>query len=82
MIGLIQFLSDAYVFIIVARVLLSWIQHNPNNPIIRFVYQMTEPPLLWIRRYVPSFGGLDISPMILIFAVIILEKIIIRILVL
>lgn len=81
MIRLVQFLSDAYVFIIIARVLLSWVRHNPYNPIIRFIYQVTEPPLLWIRRYVPNFGGLDISPMILIFAVIILEKIILRILV-
>jgi YggT family protein len=82
MIGLIQFLSDAYIFIIVGRVLLSWIRHNPSNPIIRVVYQVTDPPLVWIRRYIPAFGGLDISPMILIFAVIILEKIIIKILVL
>ena len=81
MIGFIRFLSDAYVFIVIVRVLLSWVRHNPYNPIIRFIYQITEPPLLLIRRYVPNFGGLDISPMILIFAVMILEKIVIRILV-
>jgi len=81
MIRLIQLLSDAYIFAIVARVLLSWIRHNPDNPIIRFLYQITDLPLAVIRKYVPTLGGLDISPMILIFAIIILEKIIIRILI-
>ena len=82
MVALIRFLSDAYIFVIFVRVILSWIRHDPYHPLIRIVYQITEPPLSWIRRYVPNFGGLDLSPMILIFAVILLEKIIIRILVL
>jgi len=82
MVALIRFLSDAYIFVIFVRVILSWIRHDPYHPLIRIVYQVTEPPLGWIRRYVPNFGGLDLSPMILIFAVILLEKIIIRILVL
>jgi YggT family protein len=81
MVALIHFLSDAYVFVIVIRVLLSWIRHNPDHPLIRIVYQITDPPLDLIRRYVPNFGGLDISPMILIFAIILIEKLIIRILV-
>lgn len=81
MVALIRFLADAYIFVVFVRVILSWISHNPYHPLIRIVYQITELPLSWIRRYVPNFGGLDLSPMILIFAVILLEKIIIRILV-
>lgn len=81
MIQLIRFLADAYVFIIFVKVVLSWIRHNPDHPLIRLVYQITDPPLDVIRRYVPSFGGLDISPMILIFAIILLEKLIVRLLV-
>lgn len=81
MINLIDFLADAYIIIIIIRAVLSWIQHNPNHPLIRFVYQVTEPPLRFIRQYVPNFGGLDISPIILIFGVYIIEKIIIRILI-
>jgi YggT family protein len=81
MVALIRFLSDAYIFVIFVRVILSWISHNPYHPLIRIVYQITEPPLSWIRRYVPNFGGLDLSPMILIFAIILIEKVIIRILV-
>ncbi len=81
MINLIRFLADAYTIIIIIRVLLSWIRHNPYNPLIRFVYQITEPPLRWIRRYVPTLGGLDFSPLILILVVYIMERILIRILI-
>lgn len=76
----VDFLADAYIIIIIVRVVLSWVSHNPYHPIIRFVYQVTEPPLYQIRRYVPSFGGLDFSPVILIFGVLIVENILTRIL--
>lgn len=77
--ALIHFLADLYIFIIIIRVILSWINHNPTNPLIRFVYQITEPPLSWIRSMVPSLGGLDISPLILILAIYVLESILIKI---
>jgi YggT family protein len=79
MTGLIHFLADAYILLIIVRAVLSWIQHNPYQPVIKFIYQVTEPPLRFIRQYVPNFGGLDISPVILIFAVYIAERILIRI---
>jgi len=81
MIELIRFLADAYIIVIIVRVLLSWIRHNPYHPLIRIVYQITEPPLSFIRQYVPNLGGLDISPIILIFAIYIIERILIRILI-
>lgn len=77
--NVIHLLADAYIIIIIVRVVLSWISHNPYHPIIRFVYQVTEPPLYQIRRYVPTFGGLDFSPVILIFGVLIVESILTRI---
>ncbi len=79
MISLINFLADAYIIIIIIRAVLSWVQHNPYQPLIKVVYDVTEPPLRLIRQYVPNFGGLDISPVILIFAVYFIEKILIRI---
>jgi len=72
---LVDLIADAYIIIIIVRVVLSWISHNPYNPIIKFVYQVTEPPLYQIRRYVPAFGGLDLSPVILIIGVMIAENI-------
>ena len=58
--NLIMFLSIA----IFARVILSWFPHRANNPIITFIYAATEPILAPIRRYMPRFGMLDLSPMI------------------
>ncbi len=77
--NLISFVANVYTLIIIARVLLSWVSHNPTNPVIRFLYEVTDPPLRWIRRYVPLFGGIDISPMILILAIYILERILLSI---
>ena len=77
---LVDLIADAYIIIIIIRVILSWVSHNPYHPIIRFIYQVTEPPLYQIRRYVPTFGGLDFSPVILILGVMILENILIKIL--
>ncbi|MBD3287896.1 YggT family protein [candidate division KSB1 bacterium] len=62
-----------YIFAIIARVIISWIQYDPYNSVVRFIVEITEPPLAKIRQLVPTFGGLDISPMILIFVLYILE---------
>ena len=77
--GLISFIANVYTLIIIARVLLSWVSHNPSNPVIKFIHEITDPPLRWIRRYVPLFGGIDISPMILILGIYILERILLSI---
>ena len=62
-----------YIFIVIARVILSWIQYDPYSSIVKFIYNITEPVLLRIRRIIPPLGGFDLSPMILIFALYILE---------
>jgi YggT family protein len=77
---IVHFLADAYIIIIIIRAVLSWMRHNPNQPLIKFIYEVTEPPLRLIRQYVPNFGGLDISPIILIFAVYLIENILVKIL--
>ncbi|SMB94241.1 YggT family protein [Desulfonispora thiosulfatigenes DSM 11270] len=57
---------DVMSWLIIARVLLSWIPHNPQNMIINFIYELTELILGPIRRFMPSLGGLDFSPVIAI----------------
>ena len=74
---LVDFLFDAYVIIIIARVVISWVNADPYNPIVRFLIQATEPLLYRIRRFVPSLGGLDLSPMILILAIIFLQTLLV-----
>ena len=66
-----------YIFVIIARVVLSWIPHDPYNSLIRFVYNTTDPVLSKIRNIIPPFGGLDLSPMILILCLYIIESFIV-----
>lgn len=63
---LVEFAVTVYIWIVIIRVLLSWVNPNPYNPIVRFLIQATEPVLGRIRAFVPDLGGLDISPIILI----------------
>lgn len=59
-------------WIIVARAVLSWVSPDPNNPIVRAIYQITEPILFPIRRRLPYMGGMDLSPIVVIIAMIFL----------
>ena len=64
-----------YMWIIIARAILSWVNPDPYNPIVRFLYNVTDPVLYAIRRRVPvSFGGIDFSPLIVIFIIMFLRN--------
>ena len=64
-----------YMWLIVARAILSWVSPDPYNPIVRFLYSATEPVLGWVRRRVPIvFGGLDLSPILVLLAIVFLQK--------
>ena len=72
---LLDFLLTAYMWIIIGRAVISWVNADPYNPIVRFLYDATEPVLSRIRRWLPiSFGGIDFSPMILILAIMFLKS--------
>jgi YggT family protein len=63
-----------YMWIIIAAAVISWVQPNPYNPIVRFLYRATDPVLAWVRRYLPPMGGLDFSPLVVILAILFLKK--------
>ena len=68
--------------LIIIRVLLSWFNYNANNQYVQLLYRITEPILAPIRNLLSSFNmGIDISPMIAIFALSIIRNILIRLLV-
>ena len=59
-----------YMILIIARAVLSWVSPDPFNPIVRFIHNITEPVLYRIRSKLPvSFGGIDLSPIIVILAI-------------
>lgn len=75
---LIDTLITLYIYVLIANAVLSWLLAfgvvDPRNNIVRTIgealYQLTEPALRPIRRFLPNLGGLDISPVILIVALI------------
>ncbi len=71
---LINFALSAYIWIVIGRAVISWVNADPYNPIVRFLVQATEPVLSRIRRLLPVMGGLDLSPMILILGIIFLQS--------
>jgi YggT family protein len=66
---------NIYMWLIIARALLTWVNPDPYNPIVRFLYNVTEPVLGYLRRRVPLvFGGLDLSPLLALLAIIFLQR--------
>jgi YggT family protein len=72
--NLIYIVSNAYIWIVIARAVISWVDLDPYNPVVRFLSQVTDPILYRIRRLLPPMGGLDLSPMILILAIVFLQS--------
>ena len=72
---LVDFVLSAYMWIIIGRAIISWVNADPYNPIVRFIHEVTEPLLYRIRRVIPVMaGGIDLSPMVLIMAIIFLQS--------
>jgi len=71
----LDILLSSYKWIIIIRALISWVNPDPYNPIVQFLTRVTEPVLRPIRKLMPPWkmGGLDLSPLIAILAVIFLE---------
>ena len=68
-IGIITSLLNIYMWIVIIRVLISWINPDPYNPIVQFLRGVTDPAIDGVRKLVPGFlysTGLDFSPLILI----------------
>jgi YggT family protein len=77
MIGLVRLLFELYALILFVRVLLSWVQVDPNNQLVKIIYQLTEPLLAPIRRLLPQGGGMDFSPIVAFIVILVAEWIIV-----
>ena len=64
-----------YMWLIIARALISWVNPDPYNPVVQFLYKVTEPVLYPIRRMMGTFSiGIDLSPLIAIFIIYFLQN--------
>jgi YggT family protein len=60
--------------VVIARAVLSWVSPDPNNSIVRMIYQLSEPLLFPVRKRVPYMGGIDFSPILVLLAVMFLDN--------
>ena len=72
---------SCFMFLIVVRALISWVNPDPFNPIVRFLVQTTEPILQPIRRFLPGSMMIDLSPMVALLLVIFLQSFVVQTLV-
>lgn len=73
----IYYVLELYMYVVIARALISWVNPDPWNPIVQFLERVTEPALAPIRRMIGWRMGLDLSPLILILVLIFLQKFIV-----
>ncbi|MDO9514549.1 MAG: YggT family protein [Syntrophales bacterium] len=68
-----------YMWLIIIRALISWVNPDPYNPIIRFLYSVTEPVLYQVRRLIPIKGlGIDFAPVIVVLVIVFLQTFLVR----
>lgn len=73
--NIIDNLLDVYKWIIIIAAVLSWVSPDPYNPVVRFLYNVTEPVLRPIRRVIGyRLGPVDISPLIIILAIMFIQR--------
>jgi len=81
LIGIVNFLFDLYSFILLARVLVSWFPVDRYNPLVQWLYRLTEPVLAPIRRLLPPAGAIDFSPILAFVLIIVARRIVLQVLV-
>jgi len=77
--SILNMLLSVYMWIIVIRALISWVNPDPYNPIVQFLRSATDPLLYRVRRVLPlNFGGIDFSPIIVIAGIMFLQTFLVQ----
>lgn len=77
--GVLNIGLTIYMYIIIGRAIISWVNPDPYNPIVRFLNTVTEPVLYRIRKKLPLFfGGIDFSPIVVILAILFIQSFVIQ----
>ncbi len=76
---ILDILLNIYFWIILIRAVLSWIQPNPYNPLVRTIYKLVDPVTYKISRIIPTrVGMIDFAPFILMILIVFLQRFLIR----
>ncbi len=69
LLGLFNALIGVYMWIVIIAALLTFVRPDPFNPIVQFLYRMTNPAYAMVRRFIPTmFNGIDLAPLVIIIA--------------
>ncbi len=80
---ILRMLINLYTFIVALSVIITWVNPDPYNPIVRFLYQATVPVFRKVRRFVPTAllrTGFDITPILVFILLIVLDTVLIGLL--
>jgi YggT family protein len=67
--GLLISLINVYIWVIIISALLSFVNPDPFNPIVQFLYRVTNPAYMFVRKHIRTdLGGLDLAPLIIVIA--------------
>ena len=82
LIDIIGFAATMLTVLVFIRVIISWVKPGgSDHPLILLVYRITEPVLAPVRSLLPSLGGIDFSPVIVLFGIQIAERLLIQLLI-
>ncbi|MBI4966419.1 MAG: YggT family protein [Desulfomonile tiedjei] len=77
--GVIDIVLTIYMWIIIIAALISWVNPDPYNPIVRFLYSVTEPVFGIVRRHLPLPAmGIDFSPIIVLLVIVFLQQFLVK----
>jgi len=76
---IIDYVLLFFLWIVVARAVLSWVNPDPYNPIVRGLYAVTDPVLSFLRRKLPLFAvSIDFAPIVAILIIVFLQRFVVR----
>jgi YggT family protein len=81
LIDIVNIAFQLFSLLLLARILISWFNLDPYNPIVQFLHNATEPFLAPVRRRLPPTGMMDLSPMVVLIAAWVIQQVLIRLLI-
>jgi YggT family protein len=77
--GVLDIILTIYMWIVIISALITWVNPDPYNPIVRFLYSVTEPAFSFVRRKLPLPPmGIDVSPIVVLLAIVFLQQFLVR----
>jgi len=72
--GLATGIVDIYIWVVIITALLSFVNPDPYNPVVQFLYRITNPAYTFVRRLIKTdFGGLDLAPLVIVISLQVIE---------